>query len=94
MKLAKQLEHYLKTSGMPATELARRSGVSRKTIQNWMSGQNPKSFDQVKAVCEVIGCTLDTLIYGEGFKEKTDSQIFDDSSWMSGVFEIKVRRIK
>lgn len=50
MNLKKQLDLFLKTSGMPATELARRSGVSRKTLQNWMVGQTPRDFDQVKAV--------------------------------------------
>lgn len=94
MNLKKQLDLFLKTSGMPATELARRSGVSRKTLQNWMVGQTPRDFDQVKAVCDVIGCSLDTLIYGEGFQKNPDQKIFDEGTWLSGVFEVKVRRIK
>lgn len=94
MNLKKQLDLFLKTSGMPATELARRSGVSRKTLQNWMVGQTPRDFDQVKSVCDVIGCSLDTLIYGEGFQKNSDQKIFDEGTWLSGVFEVKVRRIK
>lgn len=95
MNFKKQLEKYLKDSGMSATELSRRSGISRKTLQNWLSGQHPRDFGQLKSLCDVIGCSLDTLIYGDGFETaKTDSKIFDEGTWLSGVFEVKVRRIR
>lgn len=80
---------------MSATELARRSHISRKTLQNWLAGQHPRDFGQLKSLCDIIGCSLDTLIYGEGFDQKsTDARMFDEGTWISGVFEVKVRRIK
>lgn len=94
MNFKKQLERYLKESGMSATELGRRSGISRKTIQNWLSGQQPRDFNQLRKICDVIGCSLDTLIYGDGFTKSADQKIFDEGTWISGIFEVRVRRIK
>lgn len=94
MNFKKQLERYLKESGMSATELGRRSGISRKTIQNWLSGQQPRDFNQLRKICDVIDCSLDTLIYGDGFANGKDQKIFDEGTWISGIFEVRVRRIK
>lgn len=44
-------------------DIAKELGVSHHTVSNWETGRSiPKlTIDQVKKLCDLLGCTLDEL---------------------------------
>lgn len=98
MNLKKQLNFYLTARGMTAAELSRKSGVSKQVLSLWSSGAKPKNVEQVKKVADVFNVTLDNFLFGIGedissAKTNEISALFGEE-WVSGVFEVKFRRIK
>jgi transcriptional regulator with XRE-family HTH domain len=94
MTLKKQLKLYLEENGWSGTELGRRSKVSQQVISLWLKGGEPRKMSQVKKVADCFKISVDHLCFGEGLheKEKPLGEIADN--WISGVFEIKVRKIR
>ena len=93
VKLRQHLQQYLDQQGITATQLAKRSGVSKQVISTWLGGASPRRLDQVKKVADAIGVTVDELCFGSEAPEP-NAQTFIGNEWMSGVFELKVRRLK
>ena len=97
MNLKKQLRLYLEHANISATQLAKKSGVPKQSLSDWLAGTNPRDVRQVKKVADVFGISIDNLMFGNGIetKEKTSdiSDLLGDE-WVSGQFEIKIRRIK
>jgi transcriptional regulator with XRE-family HTH domain len=96
MNLKAQLRLLLDLRGMTPTELARKSGVSKQVISLWQSGAKPKNVEQVKAVADALSVSVDCLLFGNGDERGNnvglDALLGDE--WISGAFEIKIRRIK
>lgn len=91
MNLKKQLRFYLDRNAMTATDLAKKTKISKQVISLWLAGASPKKLEQVKAVADEFGITVDNLCFGTGITEELDQEKDD---FLSGIFEIKVRRIK
>lgn len=84
---------------MTATQLANASGVSKQVLGLWLANGKPRKMDQVKTVAEVLGTTIDHLCYGKGLENSIGqnhdiSQLIIGDDWVSGSFEIKIRRLK
>ncbi len=83
---------------MSAAELARKSGVSKQLISTWLAGGEPKKFAHVKRVSTVLGVSLDSLLYGKGAdaegKKAIELEALLGEAWVSGLFEIKIRRLR
>jgi len=98
MNLKFQLRHYLDLRGMTAAELARKSGVSKQVISLWQGGAEPKKLAQVKKVAEALGTSVDHLCFGSGTDKEaqkaTELDALLGDGWISGVFEVRLRRIK
>lgn len=98
MTLKKQLRLYLEKRDLTAAQLAKKAQVPKQSLSGWMAGSNPRDVRQVKRVAEVLGTTIDHLMFGEGAQSDSakvgslESLLTDD--WVGGVFEIKLRRIK
>jgi len=98
LNLKKQLKALLSHRGMTAAELSRKSGVSKQVLSLWLAGAKPKNIEQVKAVADALGVSLDCLLFGDGDEREEknitglDALLGDE--WISGAFEIKIRRIK
>lgn len=98
VNLKKQLANILQHRGMTAAELSRKSGVPKQALSRWLGGQAPKDVTQVKKVADVLGVTLDHLLFGTSVDDDT-RKITDISSlvgddWLGGVFELRLRRVK
>ena len=99
MKLKEQLKHYLELRDMSVTKLARLSGVPQQTLHDWLTGnsKNP-AIGQLHKVSKALNVTLDNLCYGEGSeksdKRTTDIETLVGEDWVSGLFEIRIRRVK
>ena len=98
MNLPKQIQFYLRLRGMTAAELARKAGVSKQVISQWANGSRPRDVEQVKKVADAFGTTVDSLLFGSGkdmsAERVTELDALLGSEWISGLFEVKFRRIK
>jgi len=56
------LKEMRRRAGMTQRELAERSGVPRRTIQNWENGVAEPPARQLKRVADVLGCKVDDLL--------------------------------
>ena len=94
MNLKNQLKLYMQQNDLTASKLASRSGVSKQVLSLWLSGGSPRKIEQVKKVADYFATSVDHLCFGVGMeKAQTINQTIPDDEWLSGVFEIKVRRV-
>jgi len=95
MNLKSQLKLYLDQREMSATQLSKKSGISKQVLSLWMSGGSPRNIEHVKKVAEALGTSVDHLCFGDGIetKQKHFNEISEDE-WFSGAFEIKIRKIR
>ncbi len=91
MNLKKQLKLYLQNKDLTASELSRVSGVPKQSLSDWLAGSNPRDIRMVKRVADALQVSLDHLVFGDGVvaEPKTDSS----NEWMSGVYEVKFRKV-
>lgn len=98
MNLKGQLKLYLKKARISPAELARRSGVARQVIADWLVGKSPRNLSHLKAVANALETDVDTLVFGEGIpdqkKETIDVEQIIGDRWISGLFEVRLRRVK
>ena len=98
MRLKEQLKIYLEYREMTAAELARKAGVSKQVISLWLGGSEPRRISQLKKVAKVLDVTIDTLVFGDGISNEdqktTELDALLGDKWISGLFEVKFRRIK
>lgn len=93
--LKEVLKSKISERGIGVPTLAKHTGISRQTIANWMEGQKPQNIEQVKAVADYFGLTVDEICFGpkpqaplviESAIEKHMSDI------NAGIFEVILRR--
>ncbi len=98
VNLKHQLKYYLELRNITAAELSRKTGVSKQVLSLWLSGAMPKKIDQIKAVAEVLGVTIDHLCFGKGIDQEhkriTELDALLGDGWIGGQFEVRFRRIK
>ena len=97
MTLKDQILFFLDKKDMTASQLARKAKVPKSNLSEWLTGRKPKDFEQVKRVADVLGTTLDNLCFGNGQEKITKNHSIEEmveGEWLSGKFEIKIRRIK
>jgi len=66
--LRKRLKTELDFRAMTAADLARRTGVPKQVISDWLAGVTPRRLDHLKKVAAELCTTIDELCFG------TDSQ--------------------
>lgn len=95
MNLDKQLKFYLEKTGMNASELARKSGVSRQSLSDWLGGRSPRNLFQIKKIADCLNTTIDNLCFGTKDAQSTTTHLSEllGEEWLSGVFEIRLRRV-
>lgn len=94
IKIKTVLKKLLYEHDLTAAQLARATKIPPQTINNWLSGQEPRSLNQLKAVADYFKVTVDFLVYGS--KEEKGQQSFQDyeDEINAGTFEVVLRRVK
>lgn len=59
-----QLRKYLEKRGLSQAEFGRRFGVSQPTVSDWLSGAIVPSPDNLVAISEETGISIDELLKG------------------------------
>ena len=93
IKIKTVLKKLLYEHDLTAAQLARATKIPPQTINNWLSGQEPRSLNQLKTIADYFKVTVDFLVYG---KEEIKQQNFQDyeDEINAGTFEVVLRRIK
>jgi transcriptional regulator with XRE-family HTH domain len=100
--LRKQLRQHLDAQGLSAAELARRTGVAKSVISDWLAGAKPRDIVQVKIVANALGLTLEELCFDvEPKSNQGRSAVFGvpavfqaaGGQWVNGIFDIRLRKI-
>jgi len=99
MNLKKQLKTYFDHFDLSAAQVARKAGVPKQSLSGWMAGNTPRDLNQLRKVAEVLGTTVDDLLFGSGVhhEDKRPNPILENligEEWIGGVFEIRIRRIR
>lgn len=96
LELHKNLKNLLEKRGMTASQLSRATKVPNSTIQNWLTGLEPRNLIQLKKVAEYFDVSVDLLIYGnKKIKEREQSAISEYADEINaGVFEVILRKVK
>lgn len=74
--------------------LAKVSKVPKQTLHNWLCGAEPKSLDQVRAVCLVFDMSIEELCYGENSPTLRKNLTEYEEEINAGIFEVVLRRVK
>ena len=64
-QLGKRLRKAREAHGMPADELGRRLGSSGQAYRRYERGEVMPKIDQLLDICDILGVTLDSIVYGE-----------------------------
>ena len=92
--LAQNLKRLLKDKDLTVAQLSRATKVPSQTLNNWLSGLEPRSMSQVKTIAQFLKLTLDELAYGEiKVKDENKLEQYSDEIY-AGMFEVVLRRIK
>ena len=70
IETAKRLYEYRKAHGFSQEELAAKIGVSRQAISKWESSESSPDTDNLIALAQLYGVSLDTLLMGENEPKK------------------------
>ena len=90
------LREQMKEKGVGVTVLAKKSGISRKTIENWLAGQKPQNVEQLKTIAEFFGLTVDEICFGPSLKSQPADTALEQhrDEINAGIFEVVLRRVK
>jgi transcriptional regulator with XRE-family HTH domain len=97
LKLNSTLKKLLKDNDLTVAQLSRATKVPVQTIHNWLHGQEPRSFVQIKKLADYFQISVDELVYG--LSSKKPNNLFEPIKEYSeeinaGIFEVVLRRIK
>ncbi len=90
------LRSKLNENGISISALARSTGISRKTLENWLDGRRPQNIEQVKRVADFFALSVDEICFGPSIRRtesRTELEQYRDEI-NAGVFEVVLRRVK
>lgn len=93
-----ELRRLLKVRGTTVAHLSRLSGISRRTLNDWLAGSAPRNISDLKKVATLMDTTVDALCFGgEVDVERdrvTELEALLGDGWVGGLFEVRFRRVK
>lgn len=75
MSFGENLQFLRKNAGVTQEELAERLEVSRQSVSKWESDTSFPEMDKIIALCDMFGCTMDTLVKGSAEKEVMEDTV-------------------
>jgi transcriptional regulator with XRE-family HTH domain len=93
IKIKTILKKLLHEHDITAAQLARACKIPPQTINNWLSGQEPRNLNQIKAVADHFEISVDYLVYGQLENKKEAIEEYKDEI-NAGTFEVVLRRVK
>lgn len=95
IKIKTILKQLLNEHDMTAAQLARATKVPPQTINNWLSGLEPRNLSHIKSVADYFKVSVDYLVYGVIEKQKVKSRLEEyEDEINAGTFEVVLRRVR
>lgn len=101
LRLKDNLVTLLKRKGWTQSQLAREAKVSRSSLSDWSAGRSPRSLEQLKACCDVLGVTVDEILFTDIAAEvsvsATEKKILKDllgETVLEGTYHLTVRKVR
>ena len=69
-KFGENLMRYRRKAGLTQEALAEALGVSRQAVGKWESGATYPETEKLPLLADVLGCSLDALLRGDGEEDK------------------------
>lgn len=64
MNFQKQLKMLIRREGVSIAQLSRRTGISPKSLYNYLDGRMPRKLDHIKKICDEFQVSSDFLLFG------------------------------
>lgn len=96
LSLAKNLKSLLRAHDLTVAQLSRATEIPAQTLNNWLSGLEPRSIQQLKKVADYFDVSLDEITYGIKPSAPAAPIKIEDhrDEILAGNFEVVLRRIK
>jgi transcriptional regulator with XRE-family HTH domain len=96
LTLAKNLKSLLRSNDLTVAQLSRATKVPAQTLNNWLTGLEPRSIQQLKKVADYFSVSLDEITYGIKNNQQVTANRLQDhkDEILAGNFEVILRRIK
>ena len=79
MSLGQNLQFYRKRKNITQEQLAEQLCVSRQTISKWEADASYPEMEKILQLCEMFGCSMDTLLRGEAKEDLAEDTAGYDS---------------
>ena len=89
MIISEKMFQIMKEKGITQAELARRTGISTKTISDWRQKKTNPGADKIMCICIALEITPEVLLL-----EKDDSALEKQGQILSDISEEEKRLIK
>jgi transcriptional regulator with XRE-family HTH domain len=86
----KRLKALLSQKGWTVTELAKKTGISRTTIQSWTVGAKPSIYE-IDKVATVFDMTIDELVFDRKPKNSLE-EFFSEAEIHTGHYKIQITK--
>lgn len=94
-RLKDNLKQLAKDFDITMAQLARETKVPPQTLNNWLSGVEPRSLSQVKKVADYFDISIDELCFNSKKTLKQFSSLDKYTDEINaGIYEVVLRRIK
>lgn len=87
----KRLKALLKEHNLSVTDLAKKTGISRTTIQSWVAGTKPSIYELDK-LCDVFSMTIDELVFNRKSRPNVED-FFKEVLIHTGTYKIQVTKL-
>jgi transcriptional regulator with XRE-family HTH domain len=95
LKIGQTLPRIMREKRLSVKELCKKSGVPVSTLHEWMNGRTPRDPVQAKKVADVLGISLNRLLFDEAdFGESINLTQMLKEDVFNGTFEINIKRVK
>lgn len=91
VKLPQVLRKLIADKGMPARQIAREVGIPQSTLNNYLSGRGPTKPEQIHALAQFFGVSMEALLFGEDSRPPTLSEVLTEGLF-DGWLRVKIER--
>lgn len=86
LKFGQQLRFLMRKHDITVAVLSRKTGISSKTIYQWLNGQQPRKVDRILLIANVLNVRIENLLFGE---VPTDYDLTEQSKEEVVTFKIQ-----
>ena len=91
IKLPQVLRKLISDKGVPARQVARDVGIPQSTLNNYLSGRGPTKPEQIHALAQYFGCSMEFLLFGEDTRPPTLDEVMT-AGLFEGWLKVKIEK--